>query len=76
MIPQDHVQNIVHNTLMEPSSGTILHFETVDKREVYFKSPNMECEGLKRALDFLNKNNIKVKEVVTDASITIITFIG
>ena len=32
------------------NSGSILHFENFDKREVGLKSPNMECEGLKQGL--------------------------
>ena len=63
-------------TIMDSESGTILHFETVDKREVNFKSPNMELEGLKRCLLFLQSHCIKVSEITTDASTSIISFLG
>ena len=63
-------------SLMEPDSGAILHCETIDKREVHLKSPNMECEGLKRGLLFLESNGVKIKEITTDASISVISFLG
>ena len=61
---------------MESESGTILHFETVDKQEVNFKLPNMELEGLKQRLLFLRSHGVKVSEITTDASTSIILFLG
>ena len=67
-------------TLMESSTGTILgviiivyvctytapiDFQTVDKREVNFKSPNMEREGLKRSISYLKSQDIILKEITT-----------
>ena len=49
----------------------IIHLECLDKREVGGKSPCMEKEALKRAIMNL-KNIINLKEVVTDASSSII----
>ncbi|KAL9977235.1 hypothetical protein ACROYT_G014617 [Oculina patagonica] len=49
----------------------IIHLECIDKQEVGGKSPNMEKEALKRAIQQL-KNLLNLKEVVTDASSSII----
>ncbi|KAK3725325.1 hypothetical protein QZH41_016412 [Actinostola sp. cb2023] len=49
----------------------IVHVECVDKREVERKSPNMEKEALRRAIKSI-KQVIKLKEMVTDASSSII----
>lgn len=58
---------------MMSETGEVVELQTVDKREVNFKSPLMECEGLKRCLDNIAANStMKVKELTTDASITII----
>ena len=53
----------------------IVHLECIDKREVGGKSPCMEKEALKRAVQKL-KDLIKLKEVVTDASSSIIKMMG
>ena len=48
----------------------ILQCETIDKREVHNKSPNMEREGLDRAVRNL-KEQANVAEVTTDASTSV-----
>ena len=53
----------------------IVHLECMDKREVGGKSPCMEREALKRAVQKL-KIVINLKEVVTDASSSIIKMMG
>ena len=54
-------------TLMETSSNMILQSETIDKGEVQNKSPNMEREGVDRAIRHL-KEKIDLLEVTTDSS--------
>ena len=63
---------------MEQESGMLLHIETFDKREVAYKSPNLECEGLKQCLSFLKSKNKEYYSTrnTTDASRTIISFLG
>uniref|UniRef100_A0A1X7V8L1 Uncharacterized protein n=1 Tax=Amphimedon queenslandica TaxID=400682 RepID=A0A1X7V8L1_AMPQE len=57
---------------MVSETGEVVELQTVDKREVNFKSPLMECEGLKRCLDKIATNStMKVTELPTDASITV-----
>ena len=53
----------------------IIHLECLDKREVGGKSPCMEKEALKRAIVKL-KDIVNLKEVVTDASSSIIKMMG
>ena len=53
----------------------IVHLECIDKREVGGKLPCMEREALKRAVQKL-KDLINLKEVVTDASSSIIKMMG
>ena len=57
-------------TLMETSKNVILQCETIDKREVHNKSPNMEREGLDRAVRNL-KEQANVAEVTTDSSASV-----
>ena len=57
-------------SMIEKDKNLILHFEVVDKREVGLKSPNMEREGLIRALNFL-KQHITIEELITDASTSV-----
>ena len=52
---------------METTQNTIIHCETIDKREVQNKSPSMEQEGISWSLDYL-KEKIKIVEVTTDSS--------
>ncbi|KAJ8026489.1 hypothetical protein HOLleu_31320 [Holothuria leucospilota] len=54
-------------TTMDYHTNDILHVAVVDKREVGLKSPNMEKAAFISSLQFLQENNLKVKEVVTDA---------
>lgn len=56
-------------------SQNILHMEIIDKREVQLKSPNMEREALKRSLDYLC-TCVNVKELVTDASTSVIKLLS
>ena len=42
-------------SLMESETGAIIHVETIDKREVNFKSPAMECEALDRGIKYIIK---------------------
>jgi len=55
---------------MEISSDVIVHVETVDKREVHLRSPNMEGEALSRALKYL-EGKLSVAEVTTDSSTSV-----
>ena len=52
---------------MEMSKNVILQSETIDKREVQNKSPNMEREGVDRALRHLI-DQVRVVEITTDSS--------
>lgn len=62
-------------SMMDIDSGVILHAETVDKREVGLKSPNMEKEAFTRSLEFLLPR-IKCTEIITDASTSIRSELG
>ena len=62
-------------TLMETSKNAILHCETVDKREVHNKSPNMEREAVDCALRSL-KERVNVVEVTTDLSTSVTKMLG
>ena len=53
-----------------------MHCKIVDKREVQLKSPTMERLGLKRALTYFKTSSVSVHEMVTDASIVIISMMG
>ena len=53
----------------------IVHLECLDKREVGGKSPCMEKEALKYAIEKLT-NIVNLREVVTDASSSIIKMMG
>ena len=61
---------------MDADTEQIVHCEIVDKREVQLKSPNMERLGLQRSLNHLSDSSVSVTELVTDASIVIISTIG
>lgn len=60
---------------MEKSKNTIIHSETVDKREVQNKSPNMESEAVSRALSYL-KDKISIVEITTDCSTSVTKMLG
>ena len=62
-------------TLMEKSTNAIIHSETVDKREVHKKSPNMEREAVVRSLDHL-KEKIRINEITTDCSTSVTKMLG
>ena len=61
-------------TVMEHGTDRILALQTVDKREVERKSPNMERLGCRRALDSLM--GINVTEFVTDAHVQILAMLS
>ena len=64
-------------TIMEQETGVIIQSETLDKREVNYKSTLMEHEGLKRCLEYVSSNtNISIKEITTDASSSIKLMLG
>ena len=63
-------------SMMESESNKISHIETIDKREVNLKSPNMEREAFKRSTEYLISRGIKITEVVTDASTAVISTTG
>ena len=60
---------------MEMESYKILHVETVDRREVQLRSPNMEHEAFIRSMRFI-KGKLTCTELVTDASSSIRKTIG
>ena len=61
--------------LVEVNSNYILDIEVLDKRHVGLISTNMEKETVKKSLDRLQKD-VKVIELVTDASTTIKSLLG
>ena len=63
-------------TLLDIDSGTIVHMETVDKREVSLHSPNMEREAVSRAIKYLQENDVTINEIVTDASSAVRKMLG
>ena len=63
-------------SLMDSETNKILHVETIDMREVNLKSPNVEREAFKRSMEYLISRGIKITEVVTDASTTVISTTG
>ena len=63
-------------TLLDIDSSTIVHMETVDKREVSLYSPNMEREAVSRAIKHLHENDITINEIVTDASSAVRKMLG
>lgn len=58
-------------SFMDIETNTIIHVETVDKREVNLKSPNMEREGFLRGMKFFHNEKVKVTELVTDGSTSV-----
>ena len=61
---------------MDVETEAVVHCEVVDKREVQLKSPNMERLGLQRSIVHVKSSSITIAELVTDASIVIISTIG
>ena len=62
-------------SVLDCTSGLVMHCEVVDKRETGLKSTNMERMRLYRSLMYL-KDKCRVSELTTDASTTIIAFMG
>ena len=58
-------------TMMERALDIIMDMEVVDKRETGGTSVTMETSGLRRTVECL-KDALKIKEVVTDASASVI----
>lgn len=56
---------------MEYESKMILSTVVIDKRETQLKSPNMEREGLVRALAEVQSMGLVVKELITDGHTSI-----
>ncbi|PIK35765.1 hypothetical protein BSL78_27409 [Apostichopus japonicus] len=54
-------------SVMDYETCDILDIQVVDKREADLKSTNMEKIAFLRALETLEKSDVKVEEVVTDA---------
>jgi hypothetical protein len=61
--------------MVEVNSSYILDIEILDKRHVGLISTNMEREAVKRSLARL-QDDVKVVELVTDASTSIKAFLG
>ena len=61
--------------LVEAQTNYIIDIEVLDKRHVGLTSTNMEKEAVKKGLNFITKK-LNVVEFVTDASTSIIAFIG
>ena len=60
---------------METNTNVILYSETMDKREVPNKSPNMEQEAANRGLAHL-KDKVNIVEITTDASTFVTKMLG
>ena len=61
---------------MYVNTKSIIHTQTVDKREVGLQSPNMGKEAFQRCLQFLLSQNLDIAEIVTDASSSIRKLLG
>jgi len=61
---------------MEYETGKIIHMEVGDYREVDRKSGQLEGFLAEKGLDYLDKQGLKIREVVTDASRTFIKMFG
>lgn len=61
-------------TLMEHATKVIVDMEVLDKRETGGNSVNMEREGLRRLLERL-KDGLKISELTTDSSSTIMKLV-
>ena len=55
--------------------NTVIHSETVDKREVQNKSPNVEHKVVSRALSHL-KDKISIIEITTDCFTSVTKMLG
>ena len=63
-------------SLMDSEANKMVDMDTVDKRDVAIKSPNIEREEFKKSTDTLIRNGVKISEVVTDASTQVISTMG
>ena len=61
---------------MDHDTKAILAVIVVDKREVDYKSTNMEMLGLQRALADLQTAGLRVSELVTDAHVQIASMLS
>ena len=61
--------------MVEVNSSCILDIEILDKRHVGLISTNMEKEAVRRSLNRL-QDDVKVVEVVIDASTSVKSFLG
>ena len=61
-------------SLLDIDTNTILHMETVDKREVSLQSPKREAVSC--AIKHLEENGFNVGELVTDASSAVRKMLG
>ena len=61
---------------MNIDSSTIVHMETVDKRDVSLHFPNMEREAVSQAIKYLQENDVTINEIVTDASSAVRKMLG
>jgi len=66
MIPPGKCAKFCTHTLLKTTNHCILHSETVDKKEVQNKSPNIEREAVDCALKKL-KDQKNVAEIATDS---------
>ena len=61
---------------MDIDTNTIIHEETLDKREVSLHSPNMERKAVCRVIKYLHDNGVTIIELVTDASSSVRKMLG
>ena len=61
---------------MEYTTGKILHVEVGDSVEAGKRSAALEGLLVKRGIENMEKDGLKIKEVVTDASSTFINYFG
>ena len=73
--PGFNAKNICY-FITEVNSNYIVHIEVLDKRHVGLISTNMEREAVKRSVEKLKEENLKIVELVTDASSSIKKLLG
>jgi hypothetical protein len=61
---------------VEVNTNYIIGIEILDKRHVGLISTNMENEAVKRGLNKLKDDNVKISELVTDASTSVKTLLA
>lgn len=62
--------------MMENEDNLILHAVTFDKRQAQLRSPNMERMALVNCLQYITSKEVKVSEVITDASTSVTSDLG